>query len=87
MRERHYRDMLDHPPECSLVELRKSCRQTQTAVAAALGVRQLAVSRLERRQDLHISTLRNYVAALGGRLELTVRLPGRAVRLVWTVED
>lgn len=81
LRERRYREALDHPPECSLAELRKSCHQSQAVVAAALGVRQIAVSRLERRQDLLLSSLRAYVAALGGNLELIVRLPQRAVRL------
>lgn len=81
MRERHYGALLDTPPECTLTELRKSCDRSQAAVAAVLGVKQIAVSRLERRTDLHVSTLRDYVAALGGQLELTVRLPRRAVRL------
>ncbi len=81
MRERHYSRLLDRPPECTLVELRKSLQRSQQQVAEGLGVRQLAVSRLERRRDVHLSTLRAYVATLGGRLELIVRLPGRAVRL------
>lgn len=82
LRVRRYLDALDRPPECSLAQLRKSCLRGQGAVAATLGVRQLAVSRVERRQDLRLSTLRAYVAALGGSLELIVRLPRRAVRLV-----
>ncbi len=81
MRERRYQDALDHPPECSLAELRKSCHRSQVEVAAVLGIRQLAVSRLERRRDVRVSTLRAYVEALGGSLELIVRLPGRAVRV------
>jgi len=81
MRERHYAEVLDQPPQCTLAELRKSCHRTQASIAAVLGVKQLAVSRLERRDDLHFSSLRAYVEALGGSLHLIVRLPRRAVRL------
>ena len=81
MRERNYRKLLDDPPECSLAELRKSCHRSQADVAAALGVRQLAVSRLERSRNVRLGTLTVYVAALGGSLELIVRFPRRAVRL------
>jgi DNA-binding XRE family transcriptional regulator len=81
MRERRYQEVLDHPPECTLAELRRSCHKSQAEVAAALGVGQLAVSRLERRQNLGVGTLRAYVTALGGNLELIVRLPRRAVRI------
>jgi transcriptional regulator with XRE-family HTH domain len=68
--------------ELSLRELRRAMGQTQERLAATLGVSQDAVSRLEARSDLLLSTLRDYVAALGGELELVARLPGRpAVRL------
>jgi DNA-binding XRE family transcriptional regulator len=83
MRERRCLQLLDQPPECGLVGLRKSAHRTQLEVAAALGVRQVAVSRLERRRDLRLSTLSAYVGALGGDLQLIVRFPHRAVRLVW----
>ena len=81
MRERNYRALLDDPPECSLSELRKSCHKSQAEVASSLGVRQLAVSRMERSRNVRLGTLSVYVAALGGHLELTVRFPRRAVRL------
>jgi len=81
MRERRFSQVLEDPPECSLTELRKSRRRSQATVAAILGVRQLAVSRLEHRKNLRLSTLVDYVAALDGTLELIVRFPGRAVRL------
>jgi len=82
MRERRYQEALDNPPECSLAELRRSCHLSQTTVAEALGVGQIQVSRLERREDLRLSTLRAYVQALGGSLDLIVRLPRRAVRVI-----
>jgi hypothetical protein len=51
-------------------------------MAEFLGVGQEGISRLKKRCDLLISTLRNYVARMGGQLELVVRFPDRpAVRL------
>jgi len=82
MRERRYQEVLDHPPECSLAELRRSCHKSQSELAAALGVGQLAVSRLERRKNLGLGSLRDYITVLGGTLELIVRLPRRAVRIL-----
>lgn len=50
----------------TLAEIRKAGELTQTDVAAALGVEQAAVSKIERRHDLLLSTLREYLAAIGG---------------------
>lgn len=58
----------------SLAALRKRAGKTQAEVAAALAISQSDVSKLERRNDLRLSTLRRYVAALGGRVDVTVRL-------------
>jgi DNA-binding XRE family transcriptional regulator len=81
MRERRYREVLEQPPERTLAELRKSCHKTQWDLAASLGVQQVHISRLERRADLRLSTLRRYVEALGGTLDVIVRFPRRALRL------
>lgn len=51
--------------EMQLQELRKSRNFTQVEVAHALNVEQTAVSKLERREDMFVSTLRDYVKALG----------------------
>lgn len=53
-----------------LFEVRKSRGITQVDVAQRLGTSQGNVSELERRDDVYISTLRGYVEALGGHLEL-----------------
>ena len=53
-----------------LAELRESRGMTQSAVASAMGLRQPTISELERRDDAYLSTLSNYVEALGGRLRL-----------------
>lgn len=53
----------------------------QTELAARTGLDQPEVSRLERRPDHLVSTLRRYVEALGGELEVTARFGTKAVRL------
>lgn len=62
--------------ELTLRELRKALDLTQTALAKRLDVGQDTVSRLERRTDMLLSTLQDYVESLGGRLELNVEFPG-----------
>jgi hypothetical protein len=63
--------------EMSLRDLRRAHRLTQARVGKALKIGQEGVSRLEQRSDLLISTLRNYVAAMGGDLQLVARFPDR----------
>ena len=58
-------------------ELRKAQSLMRKALARKLGVKQESVSNLEARSDLLISTLRGYVEAMGGKLELIVSFPGR----------
>lgn len=68
--------------EVALRELREAKEMTQEDVARKLGGRQVYVSRLEKRADMKLSTLRDYVGAIGGKLELVVSFPkGRRVRL------
>lgn len=64
-------------PHASLKDLRRNARQTQEDLAAALGVGQDAISRLEHRPDMLLSTLRHYIESVGGRLELVATFPGR----------
>src|SRR5262245_4479111 len=63
--------------EMSLRDLRQAHRLTQARIGKALKIGQDGVSRLEQRSDLLISTLRNYVEAMGGDLELIARFPNR----------
>jgi transcriptional regulator with XRE-family HTH domain len=56
-------------------KLRLARQQTQVALAERLDIPQNAVSRMERRTDLLLSTLRGYVEGLGGKLELRVLFP------------
>ena len=50
-------------------------------VAKKLHINQAAVSKLERRADMYLSTLRSYIEAMGGRLEIIAHFPNRAVRI------
>ncbi|MFB9984968.1 XRE family transcriptional regulator [Mesorhizobium newzealandense] len=55
--------------------LRRIAGKAQADVAAALKIKQPSVSKIENQVDMYVSTLRSYVEAVGGKLELTVRLP------------
>jgi DNA-binding XRE family transcriptional regulator len=63
--------------EMTLRELRKARKLTQVKVAKALGITQDSVSRLEKRTDLLLSTLRSTVEAMGGQLTLIAEFPDR----------
>ena len=63
--------------EMTLQELRRARDRSQQSTADALGLKQAAVSRLENRDDMRISTLREYVQALGGELEFYARFTQR----------
>jgi DNA-binding XRE family transcriptional regulator len=64
--------------EMSLRDLRKARRLTQARVAKTLGVTQDSVSRLEKRSDLLLSTLRKTVKAMGGDVRIVAEFPDRA---------
>lgn len=63
--------------EMSLRELREARKLTQVRLAKALGITQDGVSRLEKRSDLLLSTLRKSVEAMGGNLSLIAEFPDR----------
>ena len=63
--------------EMSLRDLREALTLTQQRIAATLGIGQDSVSRLERRSDLLLSTLRSYIEAMGGSLSLIAEFPDR----------
>lgn len=61
----------------TLKDLRHAAQQTQAQMAATLGVRQDTISRLEKRSDMLLSTMRQYVESMGGKLELVAKFPDR----------
>jgi len=71
---------MDRPTEETLTampldELRDARRLTQVQLAQVLRVSQGAVSKVERRNDMFVSTLRSYVRAIGGDLQLRAVFP------------
>ena len=64
--------------EMTLQELRRALKLTQVSVAKALGITQDSVSRLEKRSDILLSTLRRTVQVMGGNLSLVAEFPDRA---------
>ncbi|PYV15357.1 MAG: transcriptional regulator [Acidobacteria bacterium] len=64
--------------EMSLRDLRKARKLTQSRVAKTLGIAQDSVSRLEKRSDLLLSTLRKTVKAMGGDVRIVAEFPDRA---------
>ena len=74
--------------EMTLRDLRKARQLTQARMAEELGITQDGVSRLEKRSDLLLSTLKKTVEAMGGRLSLVAEFPDRApVVLTGIAED
>ena len=64
--------------EMTLRELRHARKLTQVKMAKKLGVSQDSISRLEKRSDLLLSTLRKTIKAMGGNLSLVAEFPDRA---------
>ncbi len=64
--------------EMTLREIRKARKLTQQKIAKSLHIGQEGVSKIEKRSDLLISTLRGYVEAMGGQLSLVAEFPDRA---------
>ncbi len=67
--------------EMDLRAIREVVGKTQEDVAAVVEMSQSEVSRLERRQDFRVSTLRRFVEALGGELEIVAAFGDKRVRL------
>lgn len=67
--------------EMGLQELRKSRQLTQVELAKLLNVEQAAVSRTESRPDMYVSTLREYIRAMGGDLQLVAKFPDAEIKL------
>ncbi|HWB16723.1 MAG TPA: XRE family transcriptional regulator [Vicinamibacterales bacterium] len=63
-----------------LDEIRRARGMTQVTLASAMGVSQAQITKVEHQADLYVSTLRRFVEAMGGELELVARFPdGEAI--------
>jgi len=58
-----------------IAEVRQARQMTQVRLAEVLGVNQGAISKLEKRSDMYLSTLRSYIEAMGGQLEIRAVFP------------
>jgi predicted XRE-type DNA-binding protein len=67
--------------ELLLSEIRERGGKSQRQIADALGIKQPSLSKLEKQSDMHISTLRRIVNALGGELEVSARFPTGTVMI------
>ncbi len=63
--------------EMTLAKLREARLRSQAQIGEKLGIKQAAVSRLERRTDMYLSTLRELISAMGGTLQITAEFPDR----------
>lgn len=67
--------------EMPLQELRQAHQMSQERMAELLDTKQANVSRIERRTDMYISTLRSYIEAMGGELDIVARFPDGEVHI------
>jgi len=74
-------------PLRTLSELRHESGLSQQDMAEELGVSQVSVSKIERQDDLRVSTLMRYLDALGANLELRVVFPDRSARLYLLTDE
>ncbi len=68
--------------EMPLQELRKARHLSQERLAEVLETKQANVSRMERRTDMYISTLRSYIEAMGGKLDIVARFPEGEIKII-----
>lgn len=73
--EAHADELMAHVD--GLRALRVLAERSQEQIAEGLGIKQPSVHKIERQADLYLSTLRRFVEAAGGTLELRVSLPGK----------
>ncbi len=67
--------------EMDLAQLRTARQLSQAALGEILHVEQPAVAKLEKRTDMYVSTLRRFIEAMGGELEIVARFPDHSVRI------
>lgn len=67
--------------EMALAELRQALAFTQSTLSETLGVGQAEISKIENRTDIFISTLRRFIEAMGGELEIRANFPDRVITI------
>ncbi len=67
--------------EMDLAEVRRALKLSQEEIGQALQIKQGSVAKIEKRADMYVSTLRRFIEAMGGELEIIARFPDHAVKI------
>jgi len=67
--------------EMDLAEVRRARKLSQEEIAQALQIGQGSVAKMEKRADMYVSTLRRFIEAMGGELEIVARFPDHTVKI------
>ena len=67
--------------EMNLAEVRRALRLSQEEIGQTLQINQGSVAKIEKRADMYVSTLRRFIEAMGGELEIVARFPDHAVKI------
>ena len=67
--------------EMDLSEVRRALKLSQEEIGQTLRINQGSVAKIEKRADMYVSTLRRFIEAMGGELEIVARFPDHAVRI------
>ena len=78
-RERAEQKSLKLREQMDLAELRNAMQLSQKQLASALKVGQASVAKMEKRTDMYLSTLRRFIEAMGGELDIVARFPDHSI--------
>lgn len=67
--------------EMALSDLRRAMQLSQEELAATLHINQASVAKMEKRTDMYVSSLRRFIEAMGGELDITARFPDRTIKI------
>jgi DNA-binding transcriptional regulator YiaG len=67
--------------EMNLAEVRRALKLSQDEIAQTLQIGQGSVAKIEKRADMYVSTLRRFIRAMGGELEIVARFPDHSVKI------
>ena len=67
--------------EMDLAEVRRALKLSQEEIGQTLQINQGSVAKIEKRADMFVSTLRRFIEAMGGELEIVARFPDHAIKI------
>jgi DNA-binding transcriptional regulator YiaG len=67
--------------EMDLSEVRRALKLSQEEIGQALQINQGSVAKIEKRADMYVGTLRRFIEAMGGELEIVARFAGHTVKI------